>query len=69
MPQYQQFKKGHARVKILSKDATRAYLLLMQKGKGKMQVLPNDAYVVEEELITMLKENSIEFEIIEQKSA
>ena len=38
MPQYQQQKKGQSRVRILSKDATRAYLLLMQKtGEASLE--------------------------------
>ena len=40
MPQYQQQKKGMARIRVLGKDATRAYMLLMQKTGGKMQALP-----------------------------
>ncbi len=67
MPQYQQQKKGQSRVRILSKDATRAYLLLMQKTGGKLQVLPNDVYVIEEKLLPALTENGIEFELIETK--
>ena len=67
MPQYQRQKQGQARVRILSKDATRAYMLLMQKTGGKMQVLPNDVYVIEEKLISVLTENGIEFEQIQNK--
>ncbi len=67
MPQYQRQKQGQARVRILSKDAMRAYMLLMQKTSGKMQVLPNDVYVIEEKLISVLTENGIEFEQIENK--
>ena len=67
MPQYQQQKKGQSRVRILSKDATRAYLLLMQKTGGKLQVLPNDVYVIEERLLPALTEHGIEFELIETK--
>ena len=67
MPQYQQQKKGQSRVRILSKDATRAYLLLMQKTGGKLQVLPNDVYVIEERLLSALTEHGIEFELIETK--
>ncbi len=65
MPQYQQQKKGQARVRILSKDATRAYLLLMQKTGGKLQVLPGDVYVIEEALLPALTENAIAFERIQ----
>jgi hypothetical protein len=67
MPQYQQQKKGHARIRVLSKDATRAYLLMMQKSGGKLQVLPNDVYVIEENLLNILNENNIEYEMIEKK--
>ena len=62
MPQYQQIKKGQARVRILSKDATRAYLLLMKHAAGKMQVLPDDLYVVDETILQLLREHAIEFE-------
>jgi hypothetical protein len=65
MPQYQQLKKGQARVRILPKDATRAYLLLMRETGGKLQVLPNDLYVLEERLLPLLTENRIEFERLE----
>lgn len=67
MPQYQQQKKGQARIRILSKDVTRAYLLMMRQSGGKLQALPNDIYVVDEKLLPILTENSIEFEIMEQK--
>ena len=67
MPQYQQQKKGQARVRILPKDATRAYLLLMRHSGGKMQVLPNDVYVIDEKLLTILVDNGIEYDTIEQK--
>ena len=30
MPQYQQQKKGQSRIRVISKDATRAYLFLMK---------------------------------------
>ncbi|HZO90015.1 MAG TPA: hypothetical protein VFB38_16925 [Chthonomonadaceae bacterium] len=64
MPQYQQHKKGQARIRILSKDATRVYLLLMQKTGGKLQALPNDVYVVEEKILPILNENQIEYEVL-----
>jgi hypothetical protein len=67
MPQYQQLKKGHSRIKVLSKDATRAYLLLMRQTGGKLQVLPNDVYVVDESVMQVLKDNGIEFETLDQK--
>jgi hypothetical protein len=65
MPQYQQQKKGQARIRVLGKDATRAYMLLMQKTGGKMQALPGDVYVIDEALLTYLKEQNIEFETIQ----
>ena len=67
MPQFQQQKKGYARVRILSKDATRAYMLMMRHNAGKLQVLPNDVYVVDEKILSVLKENQIEYEVLEQK--
>ena len=67
MPQYQQQKKGQARIRILPKDATRAYLLMMKHSGGKLQVLPNDLYVVESELLPVLEQNQIAYEVIEQK--
>lgn len=68
MPQYQQQKKGQSRIRIMAKDATRAYLLLMKHSGGKLQVLPNEIYVVEENLLPLLTENQIEYELMEQKS-
>jgi hypothetical protein len=67
MPQFQQLKKGYARVRILSEDATRAYMLLMRSSGGKLQALPNDVYVLDENQLPLLKENGIRFEMIEQK--
>ena len=67
MPQYQQLKKGQARVRILPKDATRAYLLLMRETGGKLQVLPNDLYVLEERQLSVLTDNEIAFEKLEAK--
>ena len=67
MPQYQQQKKGQARVRILPKDATRAYLLMMKLSGGKLQVLPNDVYLIDEKLLAMLTENGVSHEVIEQK--
>lgn len=67
MPQYQQLKKGFARVRVLSKDATRAYLLLMKKTGGNLQVLPDDVYVIDEKTVQLLTDNRISFEVIEQK--
>ena len=67
MPQYQQQKKGQARIRVLSKDATRAYMLMMQHSGGKLQALPNDVYVLEENLLPILTANQIEFELIEKK--
>lgn len=67
MPQYQQLKKGYARIRILPKDATRAYLLFMQKFGGKFQVLPGDIYVLDEAQVSALEENAIQYETIEKK--
>ncbi len=67
MPQYQQQKKGQSRIRVLSKDATRAYMLLMKQTGGRLQVLPNEIYVVEESALTLLTENGIEFVRIETK--
>lgn len=67
MPQYQQQKKGQARVRILPKDATRAYLLMMRHSGGKLQVLPNDVYVIDEKLLGLLAESAVSYEVIEQK--
>jgi hypothetical protein len=67
MPQFQQLKKGYARVRILSLDATRAYLLLMQKCGGKVQVLPGDIYILEEAQLSVLDENNIQYESIDKK--
>jgi hypothetical protein len=69
MPQYQQLKKGHARVRILPEDATRAYLMLMRAQSGRLQALPGDVYVVEEKTLALLTENQIQFEVIEKKGA
>jgi hypothetical protein len=66
MPQYQQQKKGQARIRVAGKDATRAYMLLMQKTGGKMQALPGDVFVVDEALLAFLKDNNIGFETIAQ---
>ena len=67
MPQYQALKKGYARVRILPKDATRAYLMLMRQSSGRLNVLPNDAYEVDENTIQFLTDNKIEFERIDGK--
>ncbi len=68
MPQYQKQKKGQARIRIVPQDSTRGYLLMMrQQGGHKLQVLADDVYVVDESLLTILTENQITFEILEQK--
>jgi hypothetical protein len=67
MPQFQQQKKGQVRVRILSKDATRAYLLMMKESAGTLQVLPNDVYMIDEKLLSILTENSVSYEVIERK--
>ena len=67
MPQYQQQKKGQARVRILAKDATRAYLFMMKQSGGKLQVLPNDVYLIDEKLLAALTDSGVAYEVIEQK--
>lgn len=67
MPQFEQKRKDQARVRILSKDATRAYMLLMRSSGGKMQVLPQDTYVIDELLLPTLEENGIGFERLDKK--
>lgn len=67
MPQYQQLKKGQSRIRVLSKDATRAYLLLMKHCGGRLTSLPNDIYVVEERILPILEENLIDFELLDRK--
>ena len=67
MPQYQQQKKGQARVRILPKDATRAYLLMMKHSAGRLQVLPDDVYVIDEKLLATLTESGVSYEVIERK--
>ena len=67
MPQYQALKKGYARVRILPKDATRAYLMLMRQSGGRLNVLPNDVYEMDETQIQSLTDNRIEFERITEK--
>ena len=62
MPQYQQQKKGQARIRVLGKDATRAYLLLMQKTNGKLQALPGGVFVLDETLLESLQAENIAFE-------
>ena len=39
----------------------------MRHGGGKLQVLPNDIYVIEEALLPILDENQIEYERMEKK--
>ncbi len=67
MPQYYQQRKDQARVRILSKDATRAYILLMRKTGGKMQALPQDTYVIDEMLLPDLEAEGIEYERLDKK--
>ena len=67
MPQYQQLKKGQARIKILPKDASRAYLLLMQKTMGGLQVLPNDIYIIDDSLVSELDKIGLAFERVEDR--
>ncbi len=68
MPQFQQQKKGFSRVRVLSKDATRAYLLMIKKSAGRnLQALPGDIFQVDAETLKVLDENNISYEVIEQK--
>ena len=67
MPQYQQQKKGQARIRILSEDTTRVYLMLMQKTNCKMQALPGGVFVLDETMLTFLEGQNIPFEVIERK--
>jgi len=60
-------KKGYARVRILPKDATRAYLMLMRQSGGRLNVLPNDLYELDETQLQSLTDNKIEFEQIAGK--
>ena len=69
MPQFQQLKKGYARVRILPKDATRAYLMLMRQSKGRLNVLPNDVYEMDETQIQSLTDSGIGFERVDGKPA
>ncbi|HZT44277.1 MAG TPA: hypothetical protein VFA07_19080 [Chthonomonadaceae bacterium] len=69
MPQYQEQKKGQVRIRVLPKDATNAYLFLMQYSGGRLQVLPNEVYVIDESLLPLLREQRIGFEILDQKRA
>ena len=67
MPQYQQQKKGQARVRILPKDAARAYLILMRATQGRMQALPNEVYVIDDNILPELDKNQIEYETLDLK--
>lgn len=67
MPQYYQQRKDQARVRIISEDATRAYLFLMRKTSGKLQVLPQDTYIIDELLLPDLTANGIRFERMDEK--
>jgi hypothetical protein len=68
MPQFEQVKKGFARVRILPKDATRAYLLLMRHSNGRVKVLPNDLYELDEAQVQALTESGVEFERVDGKA-
>jgi hypothetical protein len=67
MPQFQQQKKGLARIKVAGKDSTRAYMLLMQHTGGKMQALPGNVFVFDEALLDFLKTNNVQYEIMDQR--
>ena len=62
MPIFDQLKKGEARVRILPPDTMRGFTVLMQLTGGKLQVLPQDLYVVEAKIVPMLRERNIAFE-------
>ncbi len=67
MPQYQQITKGLARIRVQGLDATRAYMLMMQKTGGKLQALPGGVFVIDETLLEFLKTQNVAYELIEQK--
>ncbi|MDE2127804.1 MAG: hypothetical protein KGJ62_14580 [Armatimonadetes bacterium] len=62
MPIFDQLKKGEARVRILPPDTMGGFAVLMQLTGGKLQVLPQDLYVVEAKILPMLRERKIAFE-------
>ncbi len=62
MPQFQEQKKGMAKVKVLGGMGQRAYILLMRKTNGKIQSLPDDVFVLQREIIPYLTENGIAYE-------
>ena len=39
----------------------------MKQSGGKLQVLPNDVYMIDEKLLAALTESGISYEVIEQK--
>lgn len=68
MPQFEQQKKGYARVRVLSEHSTRAYLLMVRHSAGRnLQALPNDIYVVDQSTLKVLDDNQIPYEMIESK--
>lgn len=67
MPQFDQHKKGQARIRVLSKDSTRAYMLLMRELAGKLQALPGDVFVLSESALRLLDEQGIQYEVIQKK--
>ena len=67
MPQFYQQKKGQARVRILPKDAMRAFLLLMKKTGGSLQSLSEDRYIIDESLLAELNASGIAYERLDEK--
>ena len=66
MPQYYQQRKDQARVRVLSKDATKAYLFLMRRTNGALQVLPQDTYIIDELILPELQANGIDYERLDK---
>ena len=40
---------------------------MMKQSAGRLQVLPNDVYVIDEKLLSMLTESGVTYEVLEQK--
>ena len=62
MPQFQRRQAGQARVKILPRDATRAYMLMMKQSGAKLRALPNDVFECDESVVQVLRDHGIAFE-------
>ncbi len=67
MPQFQEQKKGQARIKVLGGNGNRAYIFLMRKTGGKIQALPDDIFVLDRSHLPLLEENNIPYEEIPTK--